>query len=365
MKQRLQCYLLWTVLSLPFICLGTGCNVIGEAASTPLPPQAYLMALRIEVDRVREGTPVPVSEEDRVDIKKDDRVQVKDKGRGLLSFADRLQVEVFRDTELQLENAYLEPDGFFLGRLRQNAGHAQYKLNEERDNRIEVKTAYAVITALGTDFLVCHGAELTCMVTLSGEVEVEGKDEIVTIRTGEAAYVLPGQAPIGPICANIAEVRQWLDQKRSATDKEPLGALVKRWPQQTCSEASSPPSPTSELVVVPTSTATLIPEPTATTASSTTFPTPEPAATTSAPPAPQPLCTVVTQVLNLRFGPGFRYNPPVATLFTGMLLDPLARSPDAHWFQVRVRETGQTGWVSAKPAYLSCNVLTVNLPISQ
>lgn len=74
---------------------------------------------------------------------------------------------------------------------------------------------------------------------------------------------------------------------------------------------------------------------------------------------------VVTHVLNLRYGPGIGYAPPIDILYTGMQLDPLARSVNGRWVQVRVRESGQIGWVSARPVYVSCNVSVADLPVSQ
>jgi hypothetical protein len=83
-------------------------------------------------------------------------------------------------------------------------------------------------------------------------------------------------------------------------------------------------------------------------------------------PTPSPLqCSVVTPMLNLRRGPGTFYTPPIAGLPSGTLLEPLGRSPDSLWLQVRVAASGEEGWVAAAAAYISCNVFVNELPVSQ
>ncbi len=73
------------------------------------------------------------------------------------------------------------------------------------------------------------------------------------------------------------------------------------------------------------------------------------------------LCKVLTDDLNLRTGPGTVYEPPVRKLASGTQLIPLARSPDGQWIQVQVKQTGETGWVSADGSYVSCNLAVAEL----
>ncbi len=68
------------------------------------------------------------------------------------------------------------------------------------------------------------------------------------------------------------------------------------------------------------------------------------------------LCTVTTNNLNFRSGPGTVYDPPIRKLSSGTRLTPLSRSPDGQWLEVKVQQTGETGWVSASASYVSCNV---------
>ncbi len=74
------------------------------------------------------------------------------------------------------------------------------------------------------------------------------------------------------------------------------------------------------------------------------------------------LCTVTTNDLNFRTGPGTVYEPPIRKLSSGTRLTPLSRSPDGQWIEVKVQQTGETGWVSAAASYVSCNVDVPGLP---
>lgn len=76
-----------------------------------------------------------------------------------------------------------------------------------------------------------------------------------------------------------------------------------------------------------------------------------------------PQCEVVTDGLNLRFGPGTNYAPPIRQLDNGTQLQPLAHNSDASWIQVTVIATGQVGWVSASSDYVECNIDLKTLPL--
>lgn len=94
------------------------------------------------------------------------------------------------------------------------------------------------------------------------------------------------------------------------------------------------------------------------TAESTEEPIGEPTAT----PTPeisgdlQLFCTVTSEHLNMRPGPGTQYNPPVTVLNTGDLLVVTGRNDDASWLQANLVDANlqptATGWVSTK--FLFC-----------
>jgi hypothetical protein len=79
----------------------------------------------------------------------------------------------------------------------------------------------------------------------------------------------------------------------------------------------------------------------------------------------EPVCNP-TQPLNLRFGPGLSYNPPLRELSPSEDLTPLAFSaqgfPGGQWLEVEVAATGELGWVSAGSAFIACNVTPNSLP---
>jgi len=76
-------------------------------------------------------------------------------------------------------------------------------------------------------------------------------------------------------------------------------------------------------------------------------------------------CTVL-QDLNLRFGPGTAYRPPIQVLPQNSLLTPLGFSflgfPGGTWAYVRDRATQTEGWVSAGSEYIDCDVDLTTLP---
>jgi hypothetical protein len=75
--------------------------------------------------------------------------------------------------------------------------------------------------------------------------------------------------------------------------------------------------------------------------------------------APQLECTVTTQALKIRAGPGTRYDT-IATARRGARFEPLARSTDGFWIYVRTGAgdaTGRiSGWISSSPGLVYCNM---------
>jgi hypothetical protein len=92
------------------------------------------------------------------------------------------------------------------------------------------------------------------------------------------------------------------------------------------------------------------------------WPLAQKAAGTPVAPDTTPECTVVSLALNLRSGPGVHYNPPLRALTKGTVLTPVARNAAATWLQVQVKETAETGWVSAGAPYVRCNIPVTQLP---
>lgn len=76
-------------------------------------------------------------------------------------------------------------------------------------------------------------------------------------------------------------------------------------------------------------------------------------------------CTVL-QDLNLRFGPGTAYRPPIRALSANTVLTPLGFAPQGipggTWAYVEDSATQDKGWVSAGAQFISCNVDLTTLP---
>jgi formylglycine-generating enzyme required for sulfatase activity len=255
-KQQLQRCFRWAALSLVPVLIGSGCVRV----ETPEPPRADLIALKNIVERVRDGTRIALQKDMSIDIQANDRISVKEQGRGWLLFPDRLEIELFNSTDGLVSEARLEPTGSIFVTFKLNVGHTRTELKSMASARVTLETDYATIKALesNTQFLVCQTKELTCIVTLNGETEVEAGGEVVAVGANEATYILPGQRPQSPICANREEVDRWLDRKRVTDKIDPLRTLVTSWPQQSCSAALPPQTAALPVTPLPP-TATALP----------------------------------------------------------------------------------------------------------
>lgn len=265
----------WHHLGWAAMAMALGLVVAACVATTPaglpsqggslLMPNANLTALAVTVDRLRGDVRHGLVQDESVDVQPGDRIAVLEQGRGLLRFPDRLVVELFRDTQIDMADVRLEAAGFIFVRMRQAFGHTRAELTGQANARLILTTDYATITAIedGTEFVTCHAPELTCMVTLAGATEVRAQGEVVTVRAGEATYIFPDQPPQPPTCADLSQVRRWMDAKRGSAPIDPLGALVISWgPDLPCGE-EAPPAPVAETTAVSTPTETALPLPAA------------------------------------------------------------------------------------------------------
>ena len=80
---------------------------------------------------------------------------------------------------------------------------------------------------------------------------------------------------------------------------------------------------------------------------------------------PSPSCTVL-QDLNLRFGPGTAYRPPIQSLPANSVLTPLGFAPQGipsgSWAYILDSASQDKGWVSAGSQFISCNIELSSLP---
>lgn len=83
------------------------------------------------------------------------------------------------------------------------------------------------------------------------------------------------------------------------------------------------------------------------------------------PTGTDPSC-IILQDLNLRYGPGTAYRPPVKVLPANSSVTPLGfesqGTPSGLWAYVQEVNTQDEGWVSAGSQYISCNVDITELP---
>ena len=91
-----------------------------------------------------------------------------------------------------------------------------------------------------------------------------------------------------------------------------------------------------------------------------------PAETATAQPDNTASCTTVGG-LNIRSGPGLVYDPPIAAVGINATLQPIGFSPvgfpGGQWLQIIVVGANLTGWVSADPQFVICNVEYATLPV--
>lgn len=123
--------------------------------------------------------------------------------------------------------------------------------------------------------------------------------------------------------------------------------------QPTAPAATAPPATPTPAAADPLSTAEAAASPT--TASAAPSPTAPAVAS----------CRVVSGV-NVRPGPGIVYEPVVVALGADIEMLPLTYVavgfPQGPWLQVQIPATGQSGWVSALPQFVTCNIDPATLP---
>ena len=127
-----------------------------------------------------------------VNITGGDRVRLGEGGRGVLRFQDRLEVDLFGMTEINLiavgESVSI---GSFLISLDLVYGNVHLHMNEQAIGKVTLKTDDTSITTLepGTDFIVSHepGKPTDVMVQIGAiELEDTSQGQKLILRAGEA-----------------------------------------------------------------------------------------------------------------------------------------------------------------------------------
>lgn len=139
-------------------------------------------------------------------------------------------------------------------------------------------------------------------------------------------------------------------------------SLLAAWMILSCSIAGAPLS-TTTIAPPPTTTQEIQTNPTDTQVAQPTSTSEIPPVNTAA--STDASCTVL-QDLNLRFGPGTAYRPPIRALPANSTVTPLGFAPQGipggTWAYVQDHATQAKGWVSAGTQYISCNVELASLP---
>ncbi len=101
------------------------------------------------------------------------------------------------------------------------------------------------------------------------------------------------------------------------------------------------------------------------TASPTKNSSPTSTATAALSPTPAALCSTIVN-LKIRSGPGTAYEPPITAVGPNTRLVPFGFNPvgipGGSWVLVSSENGSVTGWVSASPDFLTCNIDLTSLP---
>ncbi len=225
---------------LPFVLLGCSPSSQPEANPTPTEPILTVVESTVQVASPN-NTSASFQKDQSVPIHINDTMTADKQGRGLVNLEDHVLVDLFRESEFRVVQVTPEAGGSLFVGLEQLKGHIRVQTSQDANTRLRLVTSIGTVTTLrpGTDFVICHNpVALTCVVVLSGEVEVVGQGKVVDVKGGEATYVLKDKEPFPPICSHSDEVSAWIDQKIGTGEVGPISKLVASWDPVPCSTAT-------------------------------------------------------------------------------------------------------------------------------
>lgn len=254
-----------------------------------------------------------------------DSIRTEHVGKALLKWPD-LWLRLYGDSNIQVED--VTPDGLHLALAQ---GNSLIGVQTSYNERVINLGSYAEIQLHGTLLMVSvHPTyDLAVVRMFDGEATVRnlsGDIQELLVQTGEWALLRPEQPPL--VSEQLTEMRQlareldWWDVYHEI-ELDAAGGFA---------------SEISGAIPVNTINLVFVEEPTA------------------------PFCEVTTGSLNLREGPNTEF-PSIQTLEQGTRLEPLARIDDTTWLRVRVPSTGDVGWTSGKPQYVTCNFNLYDLAV--
>lgn len=148
-------------------------------------------------------------------MRADDQTTVNDSGRARLS-VDECVWEIFRDTSLRAE--HLPDESAKVCAVQMSHG----TLYNQVEIRTRVTTDWAVVTALGTEFLVHLDQDrgLLWVIVVDGIVEVRAAGQVVRLEAGEQTWVFRGDPPEPPRPARRSEVGELFPPLDVLTNRE-------------------------------------------------------------------------------------------------------------------------------------------------
>jgi len=219
-----------------------GCSVFDQPEKPAAFAEAAITAIEAPVQVARpETAATEVARGETVTLQVNDTMTANEPGRGLFRIDDRVAVDLFRGSEFRLTGITPQAGDTLFVELEQIKGHIRVQVNDNAKAKVRLVTSIATITTLrpGTDFVICHNpVAVSCIVALKGEVEVVGQGKVVTIKGGEATYVLKDKQPFDPICALPNEINTWINQKIGTEEIPPISKLVAAWKPEPCSAAT-------------------------------------------------------------------------------------------------------------------------------
>jgi hypothetical protein len=207
-----------------------------DSTPTEAPLKISLSAVKLAAIVFKGGnTETQVKQDQELDVETSDRIEVikpekpEEQSHSVLKFADFLEVELFSNAKVVLEEVREEAGGSTHVTLNLSRGHMFVTLRDQANSRVTVVTPDAIINTLedGTVFYVCKTPDvLTCVKVQEGSVELIAQDEKRTVRPEEAMYVKADQPASEVVCAPNVIFTEWAERYRQFGTTPTLGRMV-------------------------------------------------------------------------------------------------------------------------------------------
>ena len=215
-----------------------------ESLIAPIEPsfEVRVSTIRSGANVFRGGEIIKVQQAQLANIQVDDRIEVvkleeqDEQSYSILDFAEYLEVELFSNTSVFLEDLTQEAGGSTHVTLRLDRGHMFLHSDDQTTSQVTVQTPYTTVKTLmgGTEFDVCYNEELTCVLVKNGIVEITASGRTQIVKAGEAGYVLKDEHPSPPLCAPTPVFIAWEDRYRLFADAPALDKELSLLPQKPC-----------------------------------------------------------------------------------------------------------------------------------